>query len=127
MKRYFRTVVSGNDGRGGAAIMEEILYQEGMDPVVMAFRRNNALAGMNSITVGAPEEAFSAGTMEKPYRAPTARELKKKAREEAYRQRINERFSSQAPRSREYAGFRPRFGPEDRETVPGLLPERGMG
>lgn len=114
MKRYLRTVVSGT--REGCEASETILYQEGQDPVALAFRRNHALCGMNAVSMTAPEEAFCAGTADRPERAPTPRELKKKARDEAYRERMhrkmNERFSEDPPRRRgEFRSFRPRFGP----------------
>ena len=114
MKQYYRVTVigTGNDREA----REDVLFLEGQDPVVMAFRRNNALAGMNAIRIGAPEEAFVAGTLSNPNRVPTAREIKRRAREEAYRERINERFNRSLPRrtriNKEFDDqFSPKFGP----------------
>lgn len=106
MKRYYRMTVSG--ASQGNAVHEDVIYMEGQDPVVLAFRRNNALCGMNTVSMTAPAEAFCAGTMEKPERTPTARELKRRARQEAYRERMNERLTDQGPRR-----FHFRFGPEN--------------
>lgn len=103
MRRYFRTTVTGKNK--STEVREMIVFQEGQDPMVLAFRRNSELIGMNSISMSPPEEAFIAGTVTGPEKAPTARELKRRAKDEAYRERINERLSKMGPR--EYA----RFGP----------------
>lgn len=136
MRRYLRTTVTGVRAGDGLKVSEDIVFEEGQDPVVLAFRRNNALAGMSAVRMTAPEEAFCAGTADRPERAPTPRELKKKARDEAYRERMrwkmNERFSGDPPRrrgsfkGRELAPFRPRFGPgsdgaTDEERLPDAM------
>lgn len=113
MRRYFRATVSGQSGDD--CITDTVVYREGQDPLVLAFRRNHALVGCSTVTVSAPEEAFTAGTPERADHVPTAREIKRKAREEAYRrralERINDSFAYPPPRSREFTGFRLRFGP----------------
>lgn len=70
MKRYYRMTVSGASKENAAH--EDVIYMEGQDPVVLAFRRNNALCGMNTVSMTAPAEAFCAGTMERPERQQIA-------------------------------------------------------
>lgn len=57
MKEYWqRTTVCGNDEEMGR-IREIVLHRRGEDPMVMAFRRNHALAGCGRIRMET-EEVF---------------------------------------------------------------------
>lgn len=57
MKEYWqRTTVTGNDDEMGR-IREIVLHRRGEDPMVMAFRRNHALAGCGRIRMET-EEVF---------------------------------------------------------------------
>ena len=55
MKEYWqRTTVTGNDEEMGR-IREIVMHRRGEDPMVMAFRRNHALAGCGRIRMETEE------------------------------------------------------------------------
>ena len=78
MKEYWqRTTVYGNDDEMGR-IREIVLHRRGEDPMVMAFRRNRAIAGCSMIRMET-EELF---LVEKAEDRRTAVEIPRDERKE---------------------------------------------